>query len=484
MSFQLSPDVDEDKVFLVNLTSCKVRLDPYYYKPEFRALRAKLKNHPLFQKIGSLIESWNRGDGPREGFYTDDTENGVFFLRVNNLKNHTIDTNEIKYITRYVHENTLKRAKVSAGDVVFAISGTKDNLGTVSVIPENILEANLNSALVKLELDWSVIDKRYFCYMFDLNVTRTQIDFIGKGAAQNNLNNEEISQIHLFIPSIKQQQQIVKYLDEAHLKKEQKEAEAQRALDIIDDYLLGELGINLPEPEENTIQNRVFHRSLNMVSGGRLDPYHYKDIFLRTLRSVRESKYKNRTLRQISRSIINGYDYREFCDPGRAYLRVSNIRKDEFDLQDIKFIPEFIIEKDVALSQGDLLLTRKGSYGISVVVDESVSQAIISSEIFRIRFSDLTKINPHYISAYLNSKAGQIYFDRIRTGTIMGHISQEVLQYTPVIVPPLEKQLEIVDCITTIRNQAKQLRKEAEAELEQAKQEVEAMILSEHGNEA
>jgi len=29
--------------------------------------------------------------------------------------------------------------------------------------------------------------------MFDLNITRVQIEFIGKGTAQNNLNNEEIS---------------------------------------------------------------------------------------------------------------------------------------------------------------------------------------------------------------------------------------------------------------------------------------------------
>jgi len=43
--------------------------------------------------------------------------------------------------------------------------------------------------------------------------------------------------------------------------------------------------------------------------------------------------------------------------------------------------------------------------------------------------------------------------------------------------PPLEKQLEIVDRITAIRNQAKRLRQEAKADLEQAKQEVEAMIL-------
>ncbi|PAX52480.1 hypothetical protein CK510_19085 [Brunnivagina elsteri CCALA 953] len=331
--------------------------------------------------------------------------------------------------------------------------------------------------MVRLELNWSIIDKRYFCYMFDLNTTRIQINFIGKGAAQNNLNNEEISQIHIFIPSISEQEKIVNYLDEAHLKKKQKETEAQRSLESIDDYLLSELGIHLPEPEENTIQNRIFYRSIKMISGDRIDPYAYKNIVLETLKNIKEYKYENRTLRQITKPVINGFDYRDFCDSGRVYLRVSNIRKDEFSLEDVRFIPEFLIEKDIALIEGDLLLTRKGSYGISVVVDKSILHAVISSEIFRLRFLNLGKINPYFISAYLNSKIGQIYFDRIKTGAIMGHISQDVLQHTPIIVPPIEKQIEIVDRITTIRDRAKQLRQEGVAELEKAKQEVEAMIL-------
>ncbi|MFN5516249.1 MAG: restriction endonuclease subunit S [Cyanobacteriota bacterium] len=180
---------------------------------------------------------------------------------------------------RYVHKNNLKRAQVTAGDVVFAISGTKDNLGTVSIIPEHIAEANLNSALVILKLDWSVINKKYFCYMFDLNITRLQIDFIGKGTAQNNLNNDEISEIRIFLPNISERLKIVEFLDKSHVFKKQKEEQAQKLLESIDDYLLGELGIDLPEPEENTIQNRIFLRNFSEVSGARLDCNFYVTFF-------------------------------------------------------------------------------------------------------------------------------------------------------------------------------------------------------------
>lgn len=186
MAFQLSDTVNKDKVFLVKRSEIEGRLDPYFYKPVFAGLRNRLKKLK-FIPLDQVILSWNRGDGPRDGFYTDDKENGVIFLRVNNLKNHSIDIQDCKFIKRLVHEKTLKRAQVTTGDVVFAISGTKDNLGTVSIIPDSIKEANLNSAIVRIDLDDSKINKEFFCYLFDLEFVRNQIEFIGKGAAQNNL---------------------------------------------------------------------------------------------------------------------------------------------------------------------------------------------------------------------------------------------------------------------------------------------------------
>jgi restriction endonuclease S subunit len=56
-------------------------------------------------------------------------------------------------------------------------------------------------------------------------------------------------------------------------------------------------------------------------------------------------------------------------------------------------------------------------------------------------------------------------------------ITQEELKNILIPLPPLEKQIEISEHITAIRNQAKQLQQQAKDDLEKAKQEVEAMIL-------
>jgi hypothetical protein len=61
----------------------------------------------------------------------------------------------------------------------------------------------------------------------------------------------------------------------AFIQKQKNEAEAEKLLSSIDDYLLNELGIKLPEPPENTLKNRMFTTTLQQITGGRFDPKLY-----------------------------------------------------------------------------------------------------------------------------------------------------------------------------------------------------------------
>ncbi|WP_286825597.1 restriction endonuclease subunit S [Microcystis sp. LSC13-02] len=63
------------------------------------------------------------------------------------------------------------------------------------------------------------------------------------------------------------------------------------------------------------------------------------------------------------------------------------------------------------------------------------------------------------------------------SGNTLPRLQFEDIQKLFVPIPPLEKQIEISEHITAIRNQAKQLQQQAKDDLEKAKQEVEAMIL-------
>ncbi len=480
--FKLSDNVDKEKVFLINLSDIEGRVDAYYYKKSFFNLRNKLidKN---FIPIRKIIKGWNRGDGPREGFYTNNIEKGVYFLRVNNLKEHSIDLTDVKFINRYIHEKTLKRAQVQSGDVVFAISGTKDNLGTVSIIPNNIKEANLNSAIVRLDLDCSIIDKVFFCYLFDLNFIRTQIEFIGKGAAQNNLNNEEIGQIHIPNISLKKQKDIVHYFNLAVLQKQQKEAKAKALLASIDDYLLKELGIELPE-KDNSLKNRIFTTSFKELNSGRFDPDYYSLNYSELQKSISKSIYKIDEISTVVTNIDSGKtpSSNEYSDNKTDYpiIKVGSYSEEFIDLNKTDYTKS---ANNIEAQKGDIFILSAAHQAeyvgrfIKYLNEKPKIPTSYVGELICVR-ANKTVCNSMYLFSLLSINIFKTLINREKTGQT-SHVYGKDIKHIKIPLPPLEKQNEIAEHIKQIREEAKKLQKEAKQELEQAKQEVEQMILGE-----
>lgn len=132
-SFSISENA-RHLISIVNSQSAMERLDPFFHKNEYIELRKSFTDKG-FKPLSDIINSWDRGDGPRDGFYTDN-KNEIFFLRVQNLKENSIDLTDVKFIYRHIHNTKLLRSQVKPGDIVLAISGTKNNLGTISIIPK------------------------------------------------------------------------------------------------------------------------------------------------------------------------------------------------------------------------------------------------------------------------------------------------------------------------------------------------------------
>ena len=95
MPYQMPNNIDPNKIFLVNFSELEGRWDPYYHIPYYSSQRTNYIAKK-FIPISQIMLDWNRGDGPREGFYTDDKDNGIYFIRINNLRNHTVILDDIK----------------------------------------------------------------------------------------------------------------------------------------------------------------------------------------------------------------------------------------------------------------------------------------------------------------------------------------------------------------------------------------------------
>ena len=472
--------MQENKVKISDLMS--KRIDPYYYNEEFQNLIKKLKQTKNICSVGTLIKSWNRGDGPREGFYTDDYQSGVPFIRINNLKQNSIDVSDIKYIYRNIHETRLKRTKVTANNLIFAISGTKENLGTVAIIPDTIKEANLNSALVRLDLDNLRISNKYFCVLFSLKFVRMQINYIGKGAAQNNLNNEEISQILIPVPSLDLQEQIVKIMSDANIKRQEKYDNAKNLLESINDILLKELNIIIPKIDDK----KEFKTTISNILGSRLDPKYHQPKYETLAKYIKTNIKDLYSLEDICDEVISGQRPKggvSQVKEGIPSLGGEHVLRDgTIETKNLKFIPEDFHKKQIKskIKPLDIILVKDGATTgkVGIIPEEyPFKEANINEHVFILRCKK--HINPYYILAFLLSEIGQTQIEREISGaTIMG-ITKDSLKNILIPLPSPNTQILIANEYNMRLEQAQNLKKEADEEFEKSKARVERIILGE-----
>ena len=388
-------------------------------------------------------------------------------------------TGEIKQTNQLKIEDAPSRAKMIARNGDILISTTRPNRGAISFLRRNeILIASTGFSIIR-ELKMVNINKYYLFYWLRQNYSLWQIEQRSSGGNYPAITQEELSNIKIPIPPKEIQDKIVAKMDESYSNKQKKEAEAQQLLDSIDHYLFGELGIDLPKKEENTLQSRIFTRQLSEVSGGRFDPKYYE--INKRLQYI-QSQYSYSFLGEIaviqSGAIVNTDDY---ISTGIPLIRINNIFKDNILLDNVKYISEeiYLKEKEAQLRNGNIIFGLSGTIGRTCIVKNN-QKMLLNQRIAKIKVKE--KISNVFVQFILNSPIGKLQFQQIGTGGNQINISFSDLAKIKIPLPPLEKQTEIANHITEIRNQAKRLQQEAKAGLKQAKKEVEAIILGEQQN--
>ncbi|MDZ4050413.1 MAG: restriction endonuclease subunit S [Limnobacter sp.] len=114
------------------------------------------------------------------------------------------------------------------------------------------------------------------------------------------------------------------------------------------------------------------------------------------------------------------------------------------------------------LTTGDILLAARGSHNYAVQVDDSLlstgKRAVAAPHFFMIS-PKRDNILPEFLLWLLNQAPAQRYFEQNAEGTLTKSIRRSVLEDTPVLVPPVEKQQAIVAMANTLREEYKLIQK-------------------------
>jgi restriction endonuclease S subunit len=478
MHYQLTQHINNNKVFIVQRSEIEGRLEPEFYKPSIADLEKTIRgksSHKLRDYALSIAGGATPKKTESDKYYAD-KETGVPFLRVQNLNTDgTLSFDDCLYINKETHDGMLARSQVSEGDLLVKITGV-GRMAIASVAPEGLI-ANTNQHMVVVKTGNKEISKYLARYL--------NLDIIEKIASRHSTGGTRPA---LDYPSVKNLPIIegidFSSIDRAIELKKQKETEAQKLLDSIDAYILNELGITLPESKTD-LGNRFFIVSRSTLDK-RWDPYYSQVYFRDAFKAVESGKYPVSNLKSISELITSGITpksggeaYTEDRINGVPFIRSGNISIDgELNYDDLLYLRPIVHETVMSSSKlrmNDLLIAIVGATIGQVGIYLSNEEANINQAIALVRLKEGNNIQ--FVKELLKSSIGQLSLNRLKRPVARANINLEEIGTIKIVLPPLDKQNEIASHIFAIRQKAKALQEEGNAILEEAKRNVESMII-------
>lgn len=383
--------------------------------------------------MGALIKNISSGATPKvdENYYTDSS--GIPFLRVQNVTEEGIDLSDAKFIKTEVHNSMLKRSQLKKDDLVFTITG---RIGSVAVVPDNF-EGNINQHSVRFQLKTQItnntINPRYVAVFLNLSLGQSLALREVTGGTRPALDYKALYSLKTILPPTNIQNHIVSIMRSAYTHKKQKEHEADALLDSIDDYVLTELGIEMPKIEEK--------KHFVVYAGeieGRIDP-----VYMRNISKIRSLKTPY-SLTPIGKLLIEKPQYgaNEQAVDGKSetdvrYIRITDI-DDYGNLLDDWKTAETIHSKYL-LQENDVLFARSGSVGRAFVYKNKFGKAIFAGYLIRFKF-DPEKVNPSFVLYYSFTKVYKLWLQLIQRTAAQPNINSKEFQSLEIPIPPLDVQ--------------------------------------------
>jgi len=180
----------------------------------------------------------------------------------------------------------------------------------------------------------------------------------------------------------------------------------------------------------------------------RIDAEYYQPKYKENEEIIASCGYSVELLDMLIDKPVNGFDYRSFSDSGIPYIRVGDLLHGEVLYREAEKVQISIdnVGKDIKLRYGDIIFSRKGTFGRAAVVEEEFTDIIISSEIMRLRIKN-EKVNPYYLSTFLNSRFGFYQVERRTHGVSNYSITQKDLTEIKVPILPRAIQAEVSELV-------------------------------------
>lgn len=432
-------------MFLVQSGELEGRLDPLYYQTIENFIFAKQK-HYYVSKMSDCInmQRGRFGHRPRNdpalygGKYP--------FIQTGDIAKANMNAGKIPYC-QTLNELGLKTSRLQTKKAVMITIAA--NIGDTAVLdypacyPDSLIALTPKSDNLRLEYI-----NIYFKYI------KSYLENLAPQAAQKNINYQQLSPTPIVIPPLSVQDKIIEQYQIATKEKLDKEQQAQTLLNSINDYLLNELQIELPQTD-NSLENRIFTVQMNEISGGQFDAQSQFNKHYR----IQGGKYKNEQLNKLA-----------ILQKGQSITSNEVIEGDYPVIAGGQSSP---YNYYIANHNGNVItVSASGAYSGYVWYHD---YPIFASDCTMVFSRNEDRISTEFLAEILKLKQQEIYL--LQKGAGQPHVYASDLEKLEIPVPPLVTQKKIINHIRQIRQTAINLQIDANNELMQTKANIEKMIL-------
>lgn len=438
--------------FWSNVIDFRKRGDVAYWLPaNFTTATANL-SHKLSDVAKLSDLRFNPSQNPDDKFFYIDISNI-------NISDGSYEKTEISN----AHAPSRARKKLERLDVI--VSTVRPNRNATSLILEdaNNLVCSTGFAVLK-----AIKINPYYLFVF----TKTSY-FVNQLVRQTSatmypaVNENDVLNVAVFIPTIKDQQKVEQIIKDAFPLKKEAEADYQKCQQLLNDALgLSEI--------KKTLQTAFWRWSDEINIIARIDPNYYQSYF-------QELKVSRRKLKTVKLGTLASLiDYGTVptspdapLEFGTPYLTGKNIQPNNLVLDKLDYLYTDTTEaiKDKAIKAGDVVITQMGTVGNAAVMGERQEGWFFGSFLIRIRPNK--NISSEWLALVINSDFGKQQIQQAMT-TASVRTNTDLPTIKGLEIPIIDKKKETQ--IANLYIQSRDKKALSKQKLQEAKDFVENLV--------
>ena len=356
------------------------------------------------------------GLNPRQNFKLGQGNNA--YITIKNIKNNSLIVDEN---TDVVDDEAIKlihkRSQIKKGDILFASIGI---MGDMYIIEEEPTDWDINESVFAFTLDTSIVRQKYFYYIFRVKSTMDYLASNSSGSTFKSIKMNQLKKMVFDIPSLEEQDQIIKLLD--------------KVCNVIE----------MRKQELSALDNLIKARFVEMFGDARENPNGYT-----TVPFIDIIEYMGDIGSNGANKVVVDHLHMKDEEDYAMMVRFTNFTKNDF-IDDVKYVSKEAYDffKKSQIFGGELIICKIGSAGQNYVMPYLNRPVSLGLNQIMVRINE--NILMPYLYQYLHTDYGEFLISGCINGAVTKTITKTELKKIPVMLPPMELQNEFAEFIKQV----------------------------------